>query len=613
MHHRMTAGPGGRNSGRRWIAAGLLGAVVTLALPGARETACAATTAHTATRASVQDVATPASVIATVAAAPANTGRLILVPNLSRLAGRLNEFLAGINRVGLLMGADPVDQLMGLLGFSRHVNRFGAVGMAWVPRADDPGNPAILVLVPSGDPEAFLNANFRPGPEAGTYVDASGRTLHARARDGHVLIVAAEDAAILDQPRLGDAAPARMAALAGPIRSMLAEDDVILLARGEGLRSAPAPMLRYAVDALDRGLLTGPGAAVARTLIGHLQMVFEPANGPLPAASDAVAVGLRFDPLGLLTRAHVAWREPVEISGDAPEGRRSDRDPLADIPAGPAFLVAGWDRSSPVPTASIERLLEVFGLTVAPRWQAAGDLAVRVPVHTGPFAAGLFAGGGLRVAGDAAVNAAGRAGPWIKVPGWTLELMLPAAESERAMARWRWRRGGGGGGGTPGAVMLGLLAGGPRGLNGPVTGTTIGVGGVAGIEARVLDVDGRRGRPFADAGMGDLPGDFAVQLMRDLRPARATLEAYLDVAAMSRWLAAAAASAPMIGTIDAIDAQMPPIGLGLAADASGVSGFGILPAPLAAEAWDLVAAAALAGLAEAAGAPAATDDDAGGR
>jgi hypothetical protein len=599
------------------LAAGLLAAVVGLAGPAAT-TASAATTsgasgvalsARTAV-ASTADVAAPASVIATVAAAPAEAGRLILVPNLSRLAGRLNEFLAGINRVGLLMGADPVDQLMGLLGFSRHVDRFGAIGIAWVPRADDPGNPAILVLVPSGDPDAFLDVNFRPGPEAGTYLDASGRSLHARARDGHVLITAAADAAVLDQPRLGDAAPARLAALAAPIRSMLAEDDVILLARGEGLRSAPAPMLGYAVEALDRGLLTGPGAAVARTLITHLQTVFDPAAGPLPAAADAVSIGLRFDPLGLLARSHLAWREPVEVAGAAGDaGDAADGgDPLAGIPAGPAFLVGGWDRSSAGPTASIERLLDVLGLTVVPRWRGAGRLAMRVPVHEGAFATGLLAGGGLRVAGDAAVQAAGRAGPWVEIPGWSLEVMPPPAAADGTVGRWIWRRqGGGGGGGTPGAVMLGLLAGGPRGLNGPITATSF--GGAAGIEAGTLDADGRPGRPFAGAGMGDLPDDFAVQLMRDLRPRRATLEAYVDVAAMSRWLAAAAASAPVIGRIEAIDARMPPVGLGLAADRNGVSGFAILPAPLAAEAWDVAAAAAVAGLADVAGAPAAADDD----
>ncbi|MHC4809463.1 MAG: hypothetical protein ACYTEV_03755, partial [Planctomycetota bacterium] len=195
---------------------------------------------------------------------------------------------------------------------------------------------------------------------------------------------------------------------------------------------------------------------------------------------------------------------------------------------------------------------------------------------------GLLAGASLRLRGEAAAAAAGEAGPWIRWPGFAVDVVQAATPPEPG--RWRLRRTGGGG--SPGGALLAVLLAGPQ-------------GGVGRIWTRPSAVEARVGvgatEPMAAGPGGGLSEDFAVDLMRQLRRRPAVLEAYLDVAAASRWLAAAAAETPLLGPVAAIDAEVPPVGLGVDADAAGVGGSLVVPAPLAAVAWDAVLARLAAG------------------
>ncbi len=529
----------------------------------------------------------PEAIVRAMAEVPADAAAVAVVPHLSRTAGRLDGFLAGMDRAGLLLGADPVDQVMGLLGFNRHVDRFGAAVAAWVPGAAAGGGEAgaevLLVLVPSSDPAAFIDANFQPSDRPGIVRDASGRSLAVRAAAGHVVLAAAVDAAVLERAGMGlEAARARLGSGAARGIAARGEDDLLILLDGPGLAAATASAAGWARGSLDGAVPGSPLLGIAATLVEAMEP--DAAGGRLAAAAGSLAIGVRFDPLGLLIEGRMDWA--AAASPAAGGGRGPGVEPLAEVPAGPMILAAGWDRGDAAATASLDRMREILGIVSDPRWGEPERISLHLPRHGGGFAGGLLAGASLRVRGEAAAAAAGVAGPWLQWPGFAVDVVRSAEGAEPG--RWRLRRTGEGG--SPGGALLAVLLAGPQGGGGRLW------AGDGAVEARVgAEATTPATTPATEDGAGRLADDFAIDLMRQLRSRPAVLEVYLDAAAASRWLAAAAAETPLLPAVPAIDAELPPVGLGVDADDAGIGGSLVVPAPLAAVAWDAILARLIAG------------------
>ena len=406
----------------------------------------------------------PEAIVRAMAEVPAEAAVVAVVPHLSRTAGRLDGFLAGMDRAGLLLGADPVDQVMGLLGFNRHVDRFGAAVAAWVPppvgdAATAVAGDGLVILMPSGDPAAFIDANFRPTADPGIVRDAAGRLLAVRAAARHVVLAVAEDASLLARPGMGpEAAWARLEAGAGRGVVVRGEDDLVLLMDGSGLAAAVPAAGWWVREPLEAAVPGSPLLAIAGTLMKAL----EPgaAGGRLAAAADSLAIGVRFDPLGLLLEGRIDW---AVAGASEPEAvRDTPGEPLADVPGGSMILAAGWDRGEAAATASLDRMLGLLGVAFDPRWGEPERISLHLPRHDGGFAGGLLAGASLRVRGEAAAAAAGEAGPWMQWPGFAVDVVRAAAAGEPG--RWRLRRTGAGG--TPGGALLAVLLAGPQGGGG---------------------------------------------------------------------------------------------------------------------------------------------------
>lgn len=525
----------------------------------------------TAPRAARADMSTTA---AAIGALPTVPDRLVVMPKLTRTAGSIDRWLAGMNRAGMLLGADPVDQLMGAVGFSRHVDRFGALMIAGFGEGDA---VRVVVLVPSQDPEGFLDVNFTAGDEPGRYLDARGRPIHARAVAGHVIY--SEDASAIGGEPLGiDAGTAEVEAWPAPVRSMLASDDLVAVVKpGPGTETAMA-----AAEATLADGAFGPAAMIARTLLGPVRRALS-ADGGLRRDAALLAAGLRFDPLGLVLDAHVAWIDPVA----SPRESAPPAAPLDGMVAAPRLVSAGWDRRDPVATASLDRFFDGLGGGV--RGPAASSDRIRWTVAR-PEASSPALLGASRMA-MSPVSADAAAGRWGAIPGFSLDVARPASGAPR----WRLERAAGAVP-SPGGVALSLVAFGPRGLGGAVT--FDGDGARLGTSAMTAEVSGP---PLAE--------DYGVQLMRQLGGFTGHAESYVDIAVASRWLANRARSLPGGIAIEPIEGDQPPMGMALAGDATSVRAWAVVPAPIAVHLYDAAAGAALAAIARGSGAPAADESD----
>ncbi|MFK7960734.1 MAG: hypothetical protein AB8G96_09430 [Phycisphaerales bacterium] len=573
-----------------------------------------------------------------LAVMPESVGRVVIVPNLSATAGTLNELLAGMNRAQLLLGADPVDQLMGLLGFSRHVDRFGSIMIGWIEpeslaadAADAPdanARPAarpgrrVVAAVPSRDPEAFLATNFAPGTAPGTVVDTGGRVLHARVTERHVVLSASAMDGLV--PMGLDRARARRAAWPPSTSEMLRGDDIVLVGLPRGLTGSESPILGAIDLLLRRGAIVGPGGAVVETLAGVAGAAFDPSTGPIATEADQIAMSVRFDPLALILRGAITWRDAgaaapntapntapnAAPNANAPAGR--EPDPLQLLSADAGLIVAGWDRHDPAARASMDRLLGGFGWSTTDGWPGVDAVAMRLPVHRGGFPGGLLAGTTMMARGSAAAARANATGPWLTLPGWALTTSKAADEEPGA---WNLRRVPGPDGPTPGGTMVMLGLAGPRGLVGTVA-PGPGTGERSTMLARVrTPADGPDALAGAEAMLAAAPGyadDPIADLMLTMMARRPHLAAFLDVAGISQWVAEASREQPLLGRIDPIAGEQPPIGIGIAGHTKGADGTAIIPAPLAVIAFDALAAEGLGLLGQLTGSPDAADVAPGG-
>ena len=487
-----------------------------------------------------------------LALVPEDARAFVVVPSLDRLSDSMHVVLHAMDRGHLILGSRPIDVFKSILGVTSAVA--DKAPAAAIMMAFDPADPlrGAVWVVPVTNEEMFLDANFEPGPEPGTYRTIHDVVLHARAEGGHMIL--GVDAALVEAFHPGADAATIWSDRLGDGRAHVAPAHAVMYASPSVLRAGAGA--------------AGLGGGFA-DLLGSCEHLF---------------VGLEFDPLAVIAREVVRFADDAPLrtasQGGAPGIARLSR--IADQPY---WLAGAIDLDGLGGRAALDARLRTLGWPALPPWLDEVDGAQFVAFEV--EGAVLFERAGVIFEGQPdAVHAAlrgevERAGA--VDDGFEREVMWRAADPRAglddvtlmairpqeippgrsyldAVLPWVAARTGER---SPSQILtetaVGTMLIGARGIGGTVARLDAGVVVVHGAEPALL------AKVAGTNGPGSIDESFVTSTMRQWMPSPTDVELYLNpgraVAAMSR--------SPLALAIDwpAFDPGQPPIGAAI--DLSG--------------------------------------------
>lgn len=499
------------------------------------------------------------------------------MPHLAQASDAIEACVAGMDRGGLLLAANPLDQARSASGLVLHVDEQAPFVVAWRPTG---GATAPVFIVPTDDPERLLADNLTP--EGESWRLPGGPLVSARRLDGAVAF--ARDAALLEYAPGGAEGAERWRARWGAAgRDAAMQGDVLLAGSAAGIDGATAALAAMLASD-DAGLLRAAAPLLLRLDAGD--------------QLDAALLALDFDPLGIVGRLALAAREGTPLAALARGGPGGSAG-LAQLAARPTLLAASIDLAGLVEAGPLLRRVARGIAAFLPEELPASPRGAAIAVYRSPsgLAAGLLGDAvvvletatpaPLRDAVAARVRAAAEQGETSgRVTAWREELAADdrgtliasgyetrrVAEGER-LGRWAED------------LLFGPL--GPRGF-------------VAEGPGSLVVTSGRRPEtlrralepPVAGAGLDAQP---AIRALRGWMPERLDAQAYLDVAALLRLVADAADAYPFLPAVPRPDAELPPVAVGVAVGEGASATTFIVPGGVAALLVDAIAERLAAG------------------
>lgn len=478
-----------------------------------------------------------------------------LVPCMKDASDRITACLEGMDRANLLVGSRPIGQLKSLAAVNVAVDDLGALAIVDVEL--DEKDHAAIIIVPVTDAAQFLEANFKPGDEAESYVTANGRKVFAKPLARHVVL--GENAAAVRQydPQGG---------AAQQIRTELGE-------RG------------WAIAQLGDAIMWSTTSALLR--------VNPQAARLADSGVKASLVALNFDPLAMIVRNYTTF-DPASELGRSLAARRGEGSTLTNLPAKPApFFFAGavdvQALGGPQALAALSRALILPSL---PEWAAQAD-AVQFVAYPSP--AGLQGG----ILNDAVVvmQADQPEQARAALKDWMLK---SAGEREGVQRTVQWTDNKQlKSGDSADAYEIAINAGGANGAAITMVQTAlVGSAGWRGFvkpaeQALVVTFSQRpavlREALRAANGEGErLDSHPVINALRHWLPARRDAELYIGVGPLVELAAQLAATVGMGNLVEGMDlAGLDPVAFGLEAHDQAVESALVLPASVLAFALDL--------------------------
>ncbi|MSR41512.1 MAG: hypothetical protein EXS10_06380 [Phycisphaerales bacterium] len=283
---------------------------------------------------------------------------------------------------GAIIAGRPIDHLKALLGMSANVDESVPIVLYSAP-VNEAGEPSALVfIVGTTDPIAFMQTNFTPEgePALGRYKTSAGVVLSARAVGQCVIASSSADAVLAydmsKQKSLHDRLQGRLTVEEW---KSLDRADVIFWANNDGLR-AGSNIARESAPADARDAV----ATTASTAI-------------VEELSDAV-VAIDIDPLGVWIRAIGVAKEGSALAKLAATREGGAPAQCSRLPGNPFYLAASVDCVGLGGTVQFIECLELFGVDRAllPEWILAdGADITSVQFAAYPSKLGVAVGGVL--------------------------------------------------------------------------------------------------------------------------------------------------------------------------------------------------------------------------
>ena len=378
---------------------------------------------------------------------PEDAVSFVAIPDLKRASDDLGQLIEASGQGGVLAMGRPIDFLKAQFGVGASLDEKAplvayfppdATPAVAAPAADPAADPVAVVaavaaapipvlVVATGDADAFLAANFTADPAAGAdaYRTADGTVWHARRLEGRV--------ALAPKPEWLPAADAR--GIGERFDARLVDAERAWLARADFVAWGSRDAMHAAVEAARRAELpemAAPPGVATPFAAGRAEQ--EALRARSLEFADMLADGLVVvdaDPLGLFV-ASLGVAEPGTRLASLLAGGEGRGARFSHLPPGDFYFALAADLDGLGGAAKFGELLEVAGLVdfAPPAWLL-GDLADLSSIEFAayPSKLGVAVGGALN---DSALHLASRA------PARTLaslERAVAAAAGESAGVR----------------------------------------------------------------------------------------------------------------------------------------------------------------------------------
>lgn len=309
-----------------------------------------------------------------LALVPPDAGAIIAMPDLGRFNDDLGALIDATNLPASVLAGRPIEMMKAALGFGAGFDESGSL-LAWLET--DPSREGALApvyLIPSNDPQEFLEANFTA--EGSAWRNDEVGLLHARICTDHVLLSPVEGCATSYDPKAGSAARV-LDGHRGDQADILAKTDVLAWIDGETLRTMSDEYAKMAEDL--------PFAEAGSM------------NPAVASAFDDSLVLVDLDPLGLSVRKFTRF-DPQSAFGALLKGVPSKEAPLGRLPLAPFYLAMSMDIAGMGGMDTVTRIFELMGgsgevlpkAIMAPELEIDAIEAAIYPSRLGIALGGLF-------------------------------------------------------------------------------------------------------------------------------------------------------------------------------------------------------------------------------
>ena len=267
---------------------------------------------------------------------PVGAEAVVAIPNLKRANDEFVAVMEGMDRVQLLFGGRPLDQLKLMTGFQSGVDELGGMLVAAVPGAD--GTLGRLLVVPVTDPEGFFAANFDATDEANRWTHSSGVTMFGRADGAYALL--SDDFATFDSYERDPGWLDRLQEAMGPrTMPLLNRGEIIIHGSSAMMQRIVGQMQQQAAEQIDIQRDQIPDLAEANRWMNWLGRVL--GQDEMAAALGSLVI-INVDPLGLGVHTLTAF-DPESSLGRLAAGGTRQRDHFSRLPNRPFYIAASVD------------------------------------------------------------------------------------------------------------------------------------------------------------------------------------------------------------------------------------------------------------------------------
>ena len=283
---------------------------------------------------------------------PAKASAAIIIPNLKYCSDEITRCLEGLDRANLLLGSRPLDQAKSATGYNVGINDIGGGAAIWMPEPDGQ-SPAVALLLPVSDGQAFLSGNFNKHGEADAYETAAGKTYHARLISGYALVSssAAAVAAIADAAATPDA-DSPWKNLGDVAAATMAKGEIVMVASPGGVRQLIDRASRDRPELRDEPSLQQAHRLVA-PMIDDLRISI---------------VTIDFDPLGLVMHSLAVFAPESAMAKLFAGGTNAPATALTRLPQKPYYTAMSIDVGGLGGSGAMAQLAKALGLSAPAAW-----------------------------------------------------------------------------------------------------------------------------------------------------------------------------------------------------------------------------------------------------
>ena len=272
-----------------------------------------------------------------LALVPPEAGAIIVMPDLGRLNDDLGALIDATNQPAAVLAGRPIEMMKASFGIGAEFDESGCL-LIWVqPDAAQGDSLAPVYLIPTANPQAFLEANFTA--DGSGWRNNDTELLYARTCSSHVLLSPVEQFATSYDPRNGSAD--RVLSRHGANQaSALAKTDLLVWIDGSTLRNMSKQYEEMSQE-----------------------IPFSDGRGLPPAVASAFEDSLvlvDFDPLGLSVRKFTYF-DPESEFGSLLTGALGSKAPLGRLPLAPFYFAMSMDIAGMGGMKTLHRIFEVLG------------------------------------------------------------------------------------------------------------------------------------------------------------------------------------------------------------------------------------------------------------